>query len=76
MAKLRMEAYQEQERFLAIQENENRELDVSIKQAEKDLGHFKIEEQKLSSLLDSFFLEVPTHEEKSRLMYQRNAQRL
>lgn len=64
-----MDSYQEAERFLEIQEAENKELEDNIKQLEKDLFYFRDERQKLLSTIDSFSIEVrnvnlsPTYQE-------------
>ena len=58
LAKEKMDAYQEAERFLNIQENENKELEYTTKQLEKELSVFKDERQKLLDVIDSYSLEV------------------
>ncbi|XP_058807541.1 coiled-coil domain-containing protein 39 [Phymastichus coffea] len=58
VAKERMDVYQDAERFLSIQENENKELEDSIKQLERDLSYVREERQKLSSIIDSYTIEL------------------
>ncbi|XP_011504771.1 PREDICTED: coiled-coil domain-containing protein 39 [Ceratosolen solmsi marchali] len=58
IAKERLDAYQESERFLKIQENENKELEYNLRYLEKNLIQSKEEQQKLLETIDTFSVEV------------------
>lgn len=53
-----MDAYQEAERFLAIQETENKELEYGTKQLEKELAFYKEERLKLTDTIDAYSIQV------------------
>jgi predicted phage-related endonuclease len=58
IAKERLDAYQEAERFLKIQENENKEIEYGMKTLERNLIQQREEHQKLLETIDSFSVEV------------------